>query len=363
MDNQNIGSQMPGQSISPVEPPTKGKRLTIGLVIAIVVLLGAVVYLLSSRPSGIRTLSNDNQIKNQEKKVDTQSLTADWQTYANAEYGFELQLSYPWKGYKVFSSEGSQGVGHPTYLQFSMPTLDKTKCVQSVADEVCGYAQIFEITIYDKNIWDQMSADQKKWGQILGQNSDFVYIYGVRPVELPNDLRDTNFDISRSISTFKFNTPGEITNWKTYRNEEYGFEFQYPADWYVIFSGSEQVDISNMNISTINQAPAEGQIVIAIETKSMIGLYPDNVTDFNSYLNWWANEEDVICVGECQPIQYAKTKIGLLDAYKAVYLDNNLTVYAINMGNPRGEFIFISYNQITENKTANKIISTFKFTN
>ena len=28
-------------------------------------------------------------------------------------------------------------------------------------------------------------------------------------------------------------TPNETAEWKTYRNEEYGFEFQYPTDWNV----------------------------------------------------------------------------------------------------------------------------------
>ena len=28
-------------------------------------------------------------------------------------------------------------------------------------------------------------------------------------------------------------TPDQIANWKTYRNEEHGFEFRYPDDWVI----------------------------------------------------------------------------------------------------------------------------------
>ncbi len=41
-------------------------------------------------------------------------------------------------------------------------------------------------------------------------------------------IKDDMFD-PRMIESFKFT---RITDWKTYKNEEYGFEFKYPKDWY-----------------------------------------------------------------------------------------------------------------------------------
>jgi hypothetical protein len=138
---------------------------------------------------------------------DVEYAPTDWKTYRNNEYGFGLTLTDAWKNYEVIQSGGSQGVGDPRYFQFSMPTSDKTKHVSTMNVDVKSYSDIFAITIYRKDIWDQMPKDQKAGYQILGQNSQFVYTYYPSSSiagELPSDLKNINFEISKILSTFKF---------------------------------------------------------------------------------------------------------------------------------------------------------------
>lgn len=123
--------------------------------------------------------------------------TANWKIYTG--HGFQLTFTDAWKGYKVFSSEGSQGVGAPDYIDFSMPTSDKTQCVQNVTDEVCGYAQIFEITIIAKD------RNYQGTGVKITQDNDNAYYYSISiSNNLPDDLQRINFEAPKVISTFKF---------------------------------------------------------------------------------------------------------------------------------------------------------------
>lgn len=127
----------------------------------------------------------------------------DWKNYSNEKFGFSLTFLDSWKNYKVYSSEGSQGVGTPTYLSFSMPTTDKSQCVQSVTEQVCGFTSILQITVYPLTNWTLMSADQKKDVLVLGQNTDYVFVNGAEQVNLPEDLKSINFELPKVISSFK----------------------------------------------------------------------------------------------------------------------------------------------------------------
>lgn len=117
--------------------------------------------------------------------------------YVNSEYNFQLTLTNAWKNYKVFISQGSQGVGAPTYLEFSLITSDKSRNVMNVTDEIFGYAAPLAITIISKD------RNYQGIGVKITEDNENTYYYTINK-DLPTDLRGINFEIPKVISTFKF---------------------------------------------------------------------------------------------------------------------------------------------------------------
>lgn len=130
--------------------------------------------------------------------------TTGWQVYTNSTFGFELKLPATWQDYVVMTSQGSQGVGRPDYVEFAMPTADQTKCTMNLTNEVCGYAEIMRVTVYSKDIWDNMSPQQTSGLVVLGQNANVVVLGGAASGALPDDLKAVDFSISKVLSTFRF---------------------------------------------------------------------------------------------------------------------------------------------------------------
>lgn len=85
---------------------------------------------------------------------------------------------------------------------------------------------------------------------VFGGGNYFYNINGEKPSVSGSYLPEEFSEEQRRIydlflSTFRF-SKNEITNWKTYRNEEYGFEVKYPNDWEVI----DGVGFDNKNFNT-----------------------------------------------------------------------------------------------------------------
>lgn len=209
MDNQNHNNPISQVEprVSQVEPRAQNasvinKGLILGLSVSVVALLTIIVYLLTTKSAVSPAVQNNSSLLTPEQPVENkQAPLVEGQIYRNDKFGFELQLTDAWKGYKVFSSEGSQGVGAPTYLQFILPTVDKTKCVIDVTDEVCGYVAPFSIIVIAKDRDNTSMVDGK-----IGEYKGNVYYYSIYTHfnPLPEDLASKNFEIPKIISTFKF---------------------------------------------------------------------------------------------------------------------------------------------------------------
>jgi hypothetical protein len=70
---------------------------------------------------------------------------------------------------------------------------------------------------------------------------------GKKPVPAANTNQDVNQAVNQDVNTNIATTTAatstaemDTSNWKTYRNEEYGFEFKYPEEWsFIAFNKGE----------------------------------------------------------------------------------------------------------------------------
>lgn len=76
----------------------------------------------------------------------------------------------------------------------------------------------------------------------------------------------TSTTTATSIAT----STADISTWKTYRNERYGFEFKYPSDWELVVAQPSELTITHeIHGQKDNKVLAWGQIYIVINNEPL----------------------------------------------------------------------------------------------
>lgn len=191
-----------------------------------------------------------------------------------------------------------------------------------------------------------------------------AYIYQNKKVEVsvPIDVETQQINQigqQTNIQTSPVNTQTNNLNWKTYINNQYGFEFSYPKDWEINVQSSRIGLNSSENQKVLEQADKEIKAGKRLEgVPDNISIIIDNKSLFNQTLEQYVQKNKNS--GFRNP---EKIFISDLPAYKG-FLDGLFTGDSILFEHSGYLFNIVATNEsVGMNKElTNKILSTFKFT-
>ena len=167
---------------------------------------------------------------------------ANWQTYRNEEYGFEVKYPGEWEVLtqegRIELRSGSKPAGDlETNVGLSISVMENDKKLNLEQIVINNETNKQDTYIYQnkENILidgkPAFKADIGNWGMVQAQQYLIIAngkIYNI----IIDGLQEYFKEPEKIVSTFKFIKPFDTSNWQTYRNEEWGFEGKYPENWY-----------------------------------------------------------------------------------------------------------------------------------
>ena len=158
-------------------------EIVVGIIVIITLVIGVIFYFQTKSTviSSQQTEYNQAKVKKNIKPTANNAVvdeTADWQTYKNNEYGFEITFSDAWKGYKAEEEETIGGIAETIVIQ--LPTKDP-KWANS------GYmATPLKILVYTPQTWPMASSDNFS-PKYITKNDKYVFAYTTWQ-DAPSDL-------------------------------------------------------------------------------------------------------------------------------------------------------------------------------
>ncbi|MEK9158027.1 MAG: PsbP-related protein, partial [Patescibacteria group bacterium] len=146
----------------------------------------------------------------------------------------------------------------------------------------------------------------------------------------------TRHQTTNPIKTSTSSPENEIGNWKIYRNDQYGFEFQYPSSWTMDDQSKNYLGGFYIELSPPNPKPMTGYLTVQIDTR----------TDLNQIRNLYLDGG------------YAEKVVNLGGKKTYAYTRDNTTIYYIQLN---GKILLVDAHEKTTE--SDQITSTFKFKN
>ena len=159
--------------------------------------------------------------------------TADWKTYRNEEYGFEIILLDSWAGYSTLTESWNGITLDNNSAKYEGPKIIIRNPNWS-DNEIWQDIPILVFTKYEWQLVEQgnlnISAAPVE-PEKLGENEKYIFALPPRWIGFSDALGQNEArEIIKTFKAISFSL-NETANWKTYRNEKYGFELKYPKDW------------------------------------------------------------------------------------------------------------------------------------
>ena len=251
----------------------------------------------------IDTNDNDNDpisISDEDPIVITSDIdTSDWKTYRNEELGFELVIPDNWYINGSYKNENEQRIHlSPGKLGPNNDFGIFVEIIKKTDNQLSYYESINEVIKnwkYKPILLSKVVLDDKELLQLgaltFFENKDRVFVTNFVPageisIETYNAflLSFNTFDVELDDIVLGDNDKIEsvfvnidTSDWKTYRNEELGFEIKYPAEWY------ENINLNNdIFIFRPTEDPVEAPTVSLskIQENKTISNYEKRVDEY-----------------------------------------------------------------------------------